>query len=194
MGLLSAPFRLQILLLCLLSALNSLENVCLYLLLPLLLNSAENGFRNLFSLLTAELVFIAVIRLIIDNPRYGRIRIVFAASLMMCAANISLFLLKDKVLLIGLMFVKLTVRTNQSLISIITSETFPLYLRSKAIGIVNAVERLIIIPAPYILLYLYYIEPYLPFGSLLVIVIAMAYTASKLTDDKTQKQLEPSET
>lgn len=104
---------------------------------------------------------------------------------MMCAANISLFLLKDKVLLLGLMFVKLTVRTNQSLISIITSETFPLYLRSKAVGIVNAVERLIIIPAPYIMLYLYYIEPYLPFGSLLVIVIAMAYTASKLTDDKT---------
>lgn len=190
-GILSEQFRATTIKLWMLSALNQIQWLSSYLLMPFLFAAKNSGFESMLWMFIVEFIFVFFLSFFIDSPNYGgRLKILLCSSIMLFLASTSLYLLREQVLFLGLVVIKLGTRAVLSAIYIITCENYPLHLRSKACGLTQAVGRAFGIPSPYLMIPLFFYDNYLPFGVLAILSLAMIVLTLTISEDKTLKPLE----
>ena len=135
-GLFSPDFKLITLKLWGLLILANYQNMSIYLLMPFLFAHNNSGFEAMLFLFIVELLFSFLIYHFIDNPKYGgRVRIIMISSIILLFVNFSLYVWGESILYIGLLAIKIATRGLFSTSLILTSESYPLKLRSKGSGL-----------------------------------------------------------
>lgn len=135
-GLFSPDFKLITLKLWGLLILANYQNMSIYLLMPFLFAHNNSGFEAMLFLFIVELLFSFLIYHFIDNPKYGgRVKIIMISSLILLCVNFSLYVWGESILYIGLLAIKIATRGLFSTSLILTSESYPLKLRSKGSGL-----------------------------------------------------------
>ena len=135
-GLFSPDFKLITLKLWGLLILANYQNMSIYLLMPFLFAHNNSGFEAMLFLFLVELLFSFLIYHFIDNPKYGgRVKIIMISSIILLCVNFSLYVWGESILYIGLLAIKIATRGLFSTSLILTSESYPLKLRSKGSGL-----------------------------------------------------------
>ena len=138
-----------------------------------------------------ELVTSFFLYLFIDNKRFGgRINLILTAAALSTLFNIYLYFRKEKFLLEGMLLLKICIRALFSSTHILACESYASNYRTLGVGYAVGVGRLSGVIGPYILFPLYFIEPYLPFLFLSIIMFILFVTVLLIREDKTQKPLE----
>ena len=146
--------------------------------MPFLFAHNNSGFEAMLFLFIVELLFSFLIYHFIDNPKYGgRVKIIMISSIILLCVNFSLYVWGESILYVGLLAIKIATRGLFSTSLILTSESYPLKLRSKGSGLAQGIGKLVAIPSPYIIFPLFYIDPYLPFGMLCILALLMILIA-----------------
>ena len=135
-GLFSPDFKIITLKLWGLLILANYQNMSIYLLMPFLFAHNNSGFEAMLFLFIVELLFSFLIYHFIDNPKYGgRVKIIMISSIILLCVNFSLYVWGESILYIGLLAIKIATRGLFSTSLILTSESYPLKLRSKGSGL-----------------------------------------------------------
>ncbi|KAM3127911.1 hypothetical protein pb186bvf_019981 [Paramecium bursaria] len=139
------------------------QSLNIFLLVPLLLNSAGQGFESMAYIFLTEQAALIVLNFVIDTKKGGRVNIIFFASFLNIFSNALIFLRKEKFLLIGMIIMIIGNRATFATINILACESYASNYRSLGVGYGQFVGAIPGIIGPYIIFQLYAIEPYLPF-------------------------------
>ena len=80
--------------------------------MPFLFVSENESFETVLILYIIEMVFVLFIYFYIDDPKYGRVKILVYSSILFILANLSLYIFKGKVLFFGILMIALAMRAN----------------------------------------------------------------------------------
>ncbi|CAD8183877.1 unnamed protein product [Paramecium octaurelia] len=190
-GILSQEYRKVTILLWILYILTNFQEMTIFLLLPFLLQNNHSGFLPMLALYIIEFIFGSILYNIIDDAKYGgRIKIIAYSAITLTFSNAILYLFRDKYLYLALFLTKIATRGLFATICIICCESYPVKIRSQGQGIAQAVGKIAVLPSPYLLIPLYFIDPYLPFAVLFILAIVILAIDFFFKQDKTQQHLE----
>ncbi|KAM3128991.1 hypothetical protein pb186bvf_018908 [Paramecium bursaria] len=190
-GILSRRYVGQTLRIWGLMILANLQNMSLFLLMPYLFAESNSSVWSVFLVFVSELLAAVLIYFVIDNKQYGgRIKVLLGSTLLLLIANTGLYFLRESFLVIGMQMIKVGTRGLFSTVLLVGSESYPTKLRSKISGTGQGIGKIASIPTPFLMLPLYYIDPYLPFLVLGILVIVMLIIVLTYPEDKTQQPLE----
>ncbi|CAD8110412.1 unnamed protein product [Paramecium sonneborni] len=190
-GVFSKDYRKVTILLWIMYILTNFQEMTIFLLLPFLFQNNNSGFLPMFILYLIEFIFASIIYNFIDNIKFGgRIKIIAYSAITLIISNAILFIFRERFLYLALFLTKIAIRGLFATICIICCESYPVKLRSQGQGIAQAVGKIAVLPSPYLLIPLYFIDPYLPFAVLFFLAIIILAIDFFFQQDKTQKHLE----